>query len=52
MGIYIFNWLILWDYLVKSYVIDKLFEDFGKNVILLYLVNNEFVYVYVFKGYW
>ena len=52
MGIYIFNWPTLRDYLVKSYATDKSLEDFGKNVIPSYLANNESVYAYAFKGYW
>ena len=52
MGIYIFNWPTLRDYLVKSYATDKSLEDFGKNVIPSYLAHNESVYAYAFKGYW
>ncbi len=52
MGIYIFNWATLRDYLVKSYATDKSLEDFGKNVIPSYLANNESVYAYAFQGYW
>lgn len=52
MGIYIFNWPTLRDYLVKSYATDKSLEDFGKNVIPAYLTHNESVYAYAFEGYW
>ena len=52
MGIYIFNWATLRDYLVKSYATDKSLEDFGKNVIPAYLAHNESVYAYAFQGYW
>ena len=52
MGIYIFNWPTLRDYLIKSYATDKSLEDFGKNVIPAYLAHNESVYAYAFQGYW
>lgn len=52
MGIYVFNWSRLRQYLVENQ--DKKFtlEDFGKHVIPKYLENGEHVYAYAFQGYW
>jgi glucose-1-phosphate adenylyltransferase len=46
MGIYLFNWEVLWELLENS---D--FEDFGKEVIPLALKKKK-VYGYFFDGYW
>lgn len=47
MGIYIFNWDTL-----RTYLEREVLNDFGKDVIPMYLNNNEAVYAYPFKGYW
>ncbi|WP_338216035.1 glucose-1-phosphate adenylyltransferase [Companilactobacillus muriivasis] len=52
MGIYIFNWATLRNYLTTSFSTNKELEDFGKNVIPMYLANNESAYAYSFDGYW
>ncbi|AYE39283.1 glucose-1-phosphate adenylyltransferase [Companilactobacillus zhachilii] len=52
MGIYIFNWETLRNYLTTSFSTNKKLEDFGKNVIPMYLANNESAYAYSFEGYW
>jgi len=52
MGIYIFNWATLRNYLTTSFSTNKELEDFGKNVIPMYLANNESAYAYSFEGYW
>lgn len=52
MGIYIFNWPTLRNYLTTSFTTNKSLEDFGKNVIPMYLANNESTYAYAFDGYW
>ncbi|MFC6176723.1 glucose-1-phosphate adenylyltransferase [Companilactobacillus huachuanensis] len=52
MGIYIFNWATLRNYLVNSFSTNNELEDFGKNVIPMYLANNESAYAYSFDGYW
>ncbi|GEO63518.1 glucose-1-phosphate adenylyltransferase [Companilactobacillus nantensis] len=52
MGIYIFNWETLRNYLTTSFSTNKELEDFGKNVIPMYLANNESAYAYSFEGYW
>jgi len=46
MGIYLFNWDVLWELLEKT---D--FEDFGKEVIPLALKKKK-VFGYFFDGYW
>lgn len=52
MGIYIFNWATLKQYLTDSYSTDGHLEDFGKDVIPAYLSHNEPSYAYAFHGYW
>ena len=52
MGIYIFNWPTLKQYLTESYATDGAMEDFGHDVIPAYLTHNEASYAYAFRGYW
>ncbi|KRM72182.1 glucose-1-phosphate adenylyltransferase [Lacticaseibacillus brantae] len=52
MGIYIFDWQILRQYLIASYATDSQLEDFGKDVIPTYLAHNEATFAYAFNGYW
>ncbi|MGF3076605.1 glucose-1-phosphate adenylyltransferase [Facklamia sp. P12955] len=52
MGIYIFNWQKLRNYLIEDQDQDNQLEDFGKHVIPLYLANDEASYAYAFDGYW
>ena len=52
MGIYIFDWPILRQYLMASYATDSKLEDFGKDVIPTYLAHNEATFAYAFTGYW
>ncbi|MCR8968626.1 glucose-1-phosphate adenylyltransferase [Facklamia sp. 7083-14-GEN3] len=52
MGIYIFNWKKLRNYLIEDQDKDNQLEDFGKHVIPLYLANDEGCYAYAFDGYW
>ncbi len=49
MGIYIFNWELLRQYLVND---PEEMEDFGHDVIPAYLENQERLYAYSFHGYW
>ncbi|MGY0836500.1 glucose-1-phosphate adenylyltransferase [Aerococcus urinaeequi] len=49
MGIYIFTWEKLREYLMKD---PEGMEDFGQNVIPAYLNNNEKIFSYSFDGYW
>lgn len=52
MGIYIFNWPRLKQYLVDNQSKNRQMDDFGHHVIPAYLRNSEAVYAYKFKGYW
>lgn len=52
MGIYIFKWRVLREYLLKDE--DNKFSenDFGKNIIPLMLKENRSLCAYPFRGYW
>lgn len=52
MGIYIFDWQRLRDYLTDDYAQDRQMMDFGHDVIPAYLRNSEKIYAYAFEGYW
>lgn len=52
MGIYVFNWNKLKEYLEIDDKSPKSSKDFGKDVIPLMLKSNEKIYSYEFKGYW
>ncbi|GAA0357668.1 glucose-1-phosphate adenylyltransferase [Alkalibacterium iburiense] len=52
MGIYIFSWPRLKQYLVDNQSKNRKMEDFGHHVIPAYLRNSESIYAYSFKGYW
>lgn len=52
MGIYIFNWSKLREYLIEDQANRCSLEDFGKHVIPMYLDNQEATYAYAFDGYW
>ncbi|MFW6237852.1 MAG: glucose-1-phosphate adenylyltransferase [Halanaerobiales bacterium] len=49
MGVYIFKWNILKNYLTQT---DKSVNDFGHSVIPLYLREGERVFAYRFNDYW
>lgn len=49
MGIYIFTWEKLREYLRKA---PDALGDFGKDVIPTYLRNGERLYAYKYEGYW
>ena len=52
MGIYIFNWHILKQFLMKDEN-DKLSSnDFGKNIIPSMIKDNKRLFAYQFNGYW
>lgn len=52
MGVYIFSWSKLKEYLIKDED-DKTSEnDFGKNIIPAMIQSGENLYAYEFKGYW
>lgn len=52
MGIYIFNWNILKEYLEMDARNTKSSHDFGKDIIPTLLEENKKLYAYPFKGYW
>ena len=52
MGIYIFTWSKLRDYLIADEADEKSSNDFGKNIIPAMLGAGEKMTVYRFRGYW
>ncbi len=52
MGIYVFTWKRLKQYLVDNASKATDFSDFGHHVIPAYLRNGEPVFAYNFEGYW
>lgn len=52
MGIYIFTWSKLREYLVADEADPTSENDFGKNIIPAMLANNERMAAYRFSGYW
>jgi glucose-1-phosphate adenylyltransferase len=52
MGVYIFTWDILKEYLIADEQNPKSSNDFGKNVIPTMLEEKRKMYAYPFDGYW
>jgi len=52
MGIYIFNWRALRDYLYEDEKDPESSHDFGKNIIPNMLRDGLRMYAYRFDGYW
>ena len=52
MGIYIFTWAKLKEYLIADEADKSSHNDFGKNIIPNMLNAGEKMYTYDFKGYW
>ena len=52
MGIYIFNWKILKQYLIEDEENPKSSNDFGKDIIPRLLEDKKGLYAYQFDGYW
>ncbi len=52
MGVYIFNWQKLKDYLILDEQDKDSDKDFGKNVIPAMLRNGERMFAYKYGGYW
>jgi len=52
MGVYIFTWEKLKEYLDKDEKDTKSKNDFGKNLIPAMLGKGERMFAYEFKGYW
>ena len=52
MGVYIFRWDKLRQYLMDDEADPNSSNDFGKNIIPAMLANHEKMYAYAFDGYW
>lgn len=52
MGIYIFNWEVLRQYLVEDELDPDSSNDFGKNIIPQLLQSGSRLFAYPFEGYW
>ena len=52
MGIYMFNWKELREYLIKDDENLDSDNDFGKNVLPMMLEEGRKMYAWVFDGYW
>ena len=52
MGIYIFTWSKLKEYLMADEADENSVNDFGKNIIPAMLANQEKLMAYRFRGYW
>lgn len=52
MGIYIFNWQMLKEYLIADEEDKDSDNDFGKNIIPKMLEDGKNMFVYDFSGYW
>ena len=51
MGIYIFNWKVLREYLIRDEENPESEKDFGKNIIPMLLEEHR-IYAFPFEGYW
>lgn len=52
MGVYIFSWKKLKEYLIKDENDPESQNDFGKNLIPDMLMKGEKLFAYEYKGYW
>lgn len=52
MGVYIFTWSVLKQYLIADEADPSSENDFGKNVIPAFLRDGRAMYAYYFDGYW
>jgi glucose-1-phosphate adenylyltransferase len=52
MGIYIFSWKVLREYLFMDEANPESSKDFGKDIIPLMLGENKKLMAYPFQGYW
>ncbi|NMA49200.1 MAG: glucose-1-phosphate adenylyltransferase [Tissierellia bacterium] len=52
MGIYLFNWSILREYLIKDASDKESDHDFGKNILPRMLAEGNKMYAWKFDGYW
>ncbi|MDQ2085719.1 glucose-1-phosphate adenylyltransferase [Herbivorax sp. ANBcel31] len=52
MGVYIFTWEVLREYLIRDDENPQSNHDFGKNIIPMMLNENRNMWAYQFSGYW
>ena len=52
MGIYIFTWKVLREYLIRDEENPESEKDFGKNIIPMFLEEDRRIYAFPFEGYW
>ncbi len=52
MGVYIFTWKVLREYLGRDEAVVSSEHDFGKNIIPLMLSEGRRMLAYKFRGYW
>ena len=52
MGVYIFTWEVLREYLVRDEQREDSDHDFGKDIIPAMLSEERRLYAYKFSGYW
>lgn len=52
MGIYIFNWEALRNYLLEDHKDENSAHDFGKNILPKMLGDGKNMYAWVFNDYW
>lgn len=52
MGVYIFNWRILKQYLIEDEANPASSNDFGKDIIPRLLEDQRSMYAYLFSDYW
>jgi len=52
MGIYVFTWSVLRQYLIDDENNPKSQNDFGKNIIPTMLADGKKLFAYRFSGYW
>lgn len=52
MGIYVFTWSILREYLLKDGEDKNSDHDFGKNILPRMLEEGNKMYAWIFDGYW
>lgn len=52
MGVYVFSWKKIKEYLIKDDADPNSHNDFGQNIIPAMLNNGEKIYAYPFEGYW
>lgn len=52
MGVYIFTWNVLRDYLIREDDNRNSEHDFGKNIIPMMLSEGRSMWAYKFSGYW